>query len=78
MLKRLNGNEIFYHCKRWVRNILSFFEEKPDGIKCPECCGKKTTVIHRQPNHTPDPFDVTVPCPVCRGTGYVPEYVRKQ
>jgi len=62
-----------------LKKILSFFEEKlPDGIKCPNCFGKGSVVIYRRPDRTPDPMDTTVQCPICHGTKYVPEYIRKR
>ena len=64
--------------KKILKNLFHFFEEKPDGIKCPECYGKKTVIIHRRPDRTPDPLDTIVPCPVCHGTGYVPEHTEKK
>jgi len=64
--------------KNILKWVLSFFEEKFEGVKCPNCFGKGSVTIYRRPNRTPDPMDTMVSCPICHGTGYVPHYVRKE
>lgn len=58
--------------------MLSLFEEKQEGVVCPNCFGKGSVVIPAKPDRRPDPMDTTVPCPICHGTGNVPHYVRKR
>jgi len=64
--------------KKFLKKVMSFFEEKPEGIICPNCFGKGTVIVYRRPDRTPDPLDAIVQCPICRGTGYVPQYIRKE
>jgi DnaJ-class molecular chaperone len=61
---------------RFLNNILK--KKKDNRIICPSCFGKGTVVIYRRPDRRPDSMDSIVPCPICNGTKYVPEYVRKK
>lgn len=47
-------------------------------VPCPACFGKKTTVLYRRPDRQPDPLDLIAACPICKGTGSVPETVKKE
>jgi len=62
----------------FLKKIVRFFEELPEGDVCPSCCGTKTVMQHRRPDNRPDPMDIVAMCPICKGTGRVPEYVKKE